>query len=153
MRIIRRFLIAVITLSVVAGCISIQKKETASAATTFTLKAASDFTLKLPASWKGNYIVKRSKKKNHGSYVAFYSRKCHTQTKDGWLFSIIRYKDDSYKKEPSYELVGRGHGYNYVAIYPTDVQYEGATKSAQKQYIKMNKSAEKVTRSIRMRQN
>lgn len=153
MRTIRCFLIAVITLSIMAGFSSIQVKETALAKPAnsgTTLKAASDFTLKLPAGWKGNYIVKRSKKKKHGSYVAFYSKKCYNQTKEGWLFSIMRYRDATYQELPSYELVGKGNGYNYVAVYPTDVQCVGVTKSAQKQYMKLNKSTEKVARSIKL---
>lgn len=153
MRTIRSFLIAVLILSIMAGFSSIQMKETALAKSTnsaITLKAASDFTLKLPAGWKGNYIVKKSKNKKHGSYVAFYSKKCYNQTKEGWLFSIMRYQDDSYQEMPSYELVGKGNGYNYVAVYPTDVQCVGVTKAAQKQYMKLNKSAEKVAQSIKL---
>lgn len=126
---------------------SIKIKQTASD-TTFTLKVSSDFTLKLPCSWKGNYVVKSSKGKKHGSYVAFYSKKCYKQTKQGWLFSIARYKDDSYQEMPAYELLGKWKGLNYVAVYPTDVQTEQATDAAQKQYYKLNQSVEKVVRSI-----
>lgn len=150
MRIIRSVLAAVITLSLVAGCGSIQTKKTVSAATDkkIKVKAASDFTLKLPASWKNNYVLKRSKNKKHGSYVAFSSKKCYKQTKDGWLFTIMRYKDDSYTDMPSYELVGKWNGYHYVALFPTDVQTEGATKTAKKQYSKLNAGSAKAAASI-----
>lgn len=151
MRIIRSVLAAVITLSLVAGCGSIQTKKTVSAATAdkqIKIKIDSDFTLKLPASWKNNYVLKKSKKKKNGSYVAFSSKKCYQETKDGWLFSIMRYKDDSYTDMPSYELVGKWNGYYYVALFPTDVQTEGATKAAKKQYSKLNANSTKVAASI-----
>ncbi|MCH5251750.1 MAG: hypothetical protein J1F22_02140 [Lachnospiraceae bacterium] len=141
MRIIRSFLAVVITLSLVAGYSSVQTKKTVSAATankTITVKASSDFTLKLPRDWKGNYKMKCSKGKKHGSYVAFYSKKCYKQKKEGWLFTIMRYKDDSYTDMPSYELVGKWNGLYYVALFPTDVQTEGVTKAAKKQYDKLN---------------
>lgn len=112
------------------------------------LYRASDFTIKLPNSWKKNYTVKKSKKIKNASYVSFYAKKCYKQTKEGYLFSIVRYKDDSYTDMPSYELVGKWNGYNYVALFPTDVQTEGATKSAKKQYYKLNPSVEKIVRSI-----
>lgn len=151
-----RFIIlaAVIALSFVTGYSSARKKEIVLAAekknTKITIKPASDFTLKIPAGWKDNYVVKGTKKKKSDSYLGFYSKKCYKQTKEGWLFSIARYKDDSYKDNmPAYELVGEWDGIYYVAIFPTDVQTEGATKKAKKQYNKLNKSVEKVVRSIR----
>lgn len=139
MKRLRAFLAAVITLSLVAGYGSIQTNDTAAAAVkkNDTVKAASDFTLKLPAGWKNNYVRKSTKNEKHGSHVVFYSKKCYKETKDGWLFSIQRYKDDSYSDLPSYELVGRWNGMNYVAVFPTEVQTMGASKAAKKQYRKL----------------
>lgn len=134
MRIIRSFLAAVITLSLVAGYSSV----TDAKAKKITIKAASDFTIKLPANWKNNYVMKSSKKIKNGSIVSFHSKKCYRETKDGWLFSIARYKDNSYEDMPSYELVGKWNGFNYVALFPTDIQTFGASKSAKKQYNKLN---------------
>lgn len=115
---------------------------------TITVKAA-DFTIKLPAGWKKNYVKKSSKSKKHGSYVAFFAKKCYKETKEGCLFSIMRYKDDSYMDLPMYELVGKWNGMNYVAVFPTDVQTVGATKAAKKQYRKLNESAFETAASIR----
>lgn len=151
MRIIRSILAAVLTLSLVAGFGSFPVKYTASAAAkkTITIKEASDFTLKLPASWKNNYVLKKSKNKKHASYMAFYAKKCYKQTGDGCLFTIMRYKDASYMDMPSYELVGKWNGYNYVALFPTDVQTMRATKAAKKQYKKMNAASYDIAFSIR----
>ena len=151
MKVFRSLLIIMLTLTLMAGQDGIRKNNTVLAAATtktITIKAASDFTLKVPKSWKGNYVMKSSKGKKQGSYVAFYSKKCYSQTKEGWLFTIMRYKDNSYEEMPSYELVGKWNGFYYVALYPTDVQSEGATKDAKKQYSKLNKSVEKVAKSI-----
>lgn len=158
MKRIRSFLAAVITLSLVAGYLpsmtesgSIQKTHTASAAARkkmITIKAATDFTLKLPANWKRNYVREISGKKKQGSFVAFSSKKCHKETGDGWLFSIMRYRDDSYADLPQYELAGKWNGTSYVAVFPTDVQTEGAKKAAKKQYKKLNAGSYKAALSI-----
>lgn len=151
MRIIRPILAVVITLSLVAGYGSVQKEKTVSAAVknkNITIKAASDFTLKLPASWKDNYVLIKSKNEKHGSYVAFFAKKCYKETGDGWLFTIMRYKDDSYMDLPFYELVGRWNGMNYVASFPTDIQTMGATKAAKKQYRKLNGASYEAPYSI-----
>lgn len=152
-RLIRYLLIATAALSVLTGYPGIQTKgRQVEAATdkgnTFVFKEASDFTLKIPAVWKNKYVVRNSKGKKHGSYVAFYAKKCYEQTEEGWLFSIMRYKDDSYMDIPSYDLIGKWGNYNYVAVYPTDVQTMGADKAARKQYLNLVKYTEVVTESI-----
>lgn len=147
----KRFLVAAIIVFLVTVYNGGETKTEVSAATTqktVTKKAASDFTLKLPTNWKGNYIIKKGKDKSLGSYVAFYAKKCYKQTKEGWLFTIVRCKDDSYTDMPSYELVGKWNGINYVALYPTDVQCLGVTTVARKQYTKLNQSSAKVAASI-----
>ena len=110
---------------------------------------ASDFSLKLPAAWENNYTVyTQGKKTENGSYVTFYAKKCHEETGEGFVFGITRYKDNSYTDLPDYELVGRWNNVSYVAVFPTDVQFEGASKEATKQYQTLEKSARKAARSI-----
>ncbi len=149
-RVIWILVTAMLVVSCVAGVGGSPMKRTVSAATKkkITVKASSDFILKFPAGWKNNYVKKSSKGKKHGSYVAFYAKKCYKQTKEGWLFTIMRYKDDSYTDLPQYELVGKWNGMNYVAIFPTDVQTMGTTKAAKKQYRKLNAAAYKAAASI-----
>lgn len=140
MRIIRSILAAVITLSLVAGYGSVPMEKTASAVAknkNITIKAAPDFTLTIPAVWKNNYVMKSRGGKKHGSYVFFSAKKIYKETGDGFLFSIWRYKDDSYTDMPMYEVVGRWNGMNYVAMFPTEIQTIGASKSAIKQYRKL----------------
>lgn len=106
---------------------------------------AKGFSLKLPASWKGHYKVDTGK---DNSYVSFCAKKCYEEIGQGFLFSIAKYKDESYKELPSYEVVGQWNNVTYVASFPTDVQFIGATEEAVSQYQKLNKSVEKVVRSI-----
>lgn len=137
MRIIRSVLAAAVAVSLVAGCVGIQTEETVSAVVknkNITVKPTSEFTLKIPAGWKNNYIMKKS---GNEHYVFFSAKKCYKQTGEGFLFGIGRYKDDSYTDLPSYELVGKWNGYNYVSVYPTEIQTTGASKAAIKQYRKL----------------
>lgn len=138
----------VLSLAAENGCISMKNTAVVAADKKITVKAASDFTLEFPANWKNQYVKKASKDKKHGSYVAFYSKKCYKETKEGWLFSIVRYEDDSYMDMPDYELVGRWNGYNYVALFPTDVQIIGASKTAQKQYSRIAARSREAAVSI-----
>lgn len=143
------FTAIILIISLITGYCGISSKTVLAATdTSFIIQAAPDFSLELPASWKDNYVLKSSKKIKHNSYVAFYSKRCYKQTKNGWLFTIMRYKDESYTDMPSYELAGKWNGYNYVALFPTDVQTEGATETAKKQYIKLNKDAGMAAASI-----
>lgn len=150
MKYIRPFLAAVLTLSLVAGFGGFPIKQIVSAVEEKTITVKSDdFTIELPEGWKNNYVKKSSKGKKHGSHVAFFAKKCYRETGDGWMFSIMRYKDDSYMDFPMYELVGRWNGMNYVAVFPTDIQTMGATKAAKKQYRKLNGASYGAVFSIR----
>lgn len=150
MRIIRSILAAVMTLSLVAGYDGIQMEKIAFAAAKKTITAKTDdFTIKLPAGWKNNYMRKNGTGKKHDYYVAFFAKKCYRETGDGWLFSIMKYKDDSYKDIPMYEVVGRWNGVSYVAVFPTDIQTMGASKAAKKQYHKLNGASYDAAFSIR----
>lgn len=139
---------AALSLAAGNGYVSMESTVAVAADKKITVKAASDFTLEFPADWKKQYVKKASMDKKHGSYVAFYSKKCYKETKEGWLFSIARYVDDSYMDMPDYELVGRWNGYNYVALFPTDVQMIGASKTAQKQYSRIAARSQEAAVSI-----
>lgn len=104
-----------------------------------------DYMLKIPKNWKNNYVVKKNKKKG---YVAFYAKRCYKQKKEGMLFQIVRYSDDSYMALPSYILVGKWKGKSYVVVYPTDVACASSGKKAQKQYVKMEQKVKMVVSSF-----
>lgn len=129
-----------IILVILAGC-SVLPTENPVPATAkekrITLKPDPDFIITIPANWKNKYIIKKSKNKKHQSYVSFSAKKYYKETGDGWLFSIHRYKDDSYTDLPEYELAGKWGNFNYIAVFPTDIQTFGASKAAKKQYLRM----------------
>lgn len=96
-----------------------------------------DFTVQLPKSWEGHYIA-REFEEGGFTWVGFSEKKCHEQIDGGgWLFSIAAYGDTSYEEQPSYEVIDTDGDITYVVIYPTDVQFIGASKKAQKRYVKM----------------
>ena len=68
-----------------------------------------------------------------------YEKNCYQELNEqgGWLFSIGVYKDDSYTEMPSYEVIKKKGSKTYVAMYPTDVQFDGASQKAQTNYCKM----------------
>lgn len=111
---------------------------------------ASDFSLKLPEAWTdGSYkVYKKGKKTENGSYVAFYAAQCQKENGEGFLFAIERFTDKSYEDLPNWEIVGIWNNITYVATFPTDVQYEGVSTPAIKQYRTFEKTAHKAARSI-----
>lgn len=105
---------------------------------------ASDFSLRLPESWEG--CCETSETTEGGvTYIAFYAKKCREEIPDGgWLFSVAAFLDDSYFELPSYKEIDMWEDVSYIAVYPTDVQFEGASKAAKRQYKKMAKAVDDI---------
>ena len=132
------------------GAWSSVKKAAVKGASTITYKT-DEYTLQLPASWKGCYVAEKSKFDGM-PWLAFYEKNCYQELNQegGWLFSIGVYKDDSYQEMPSYEVIKKKGNKTYVAIYPTDVQSYGTSKKAQTNYGKMTQQIEQVLKSIKL---
>lgn len=109
-----------------------------------------DFSLQVPVSWAEQYETEDivGDGENAPSYTVFYAKQCHQETGEGWLFSIGRFKDESYKELPARTVVGRDQGITYVAVYPNRTQTAGASEEAKKQYNKLFGKIEKVTASL-----
>lgn len=135
---------------VVYGKWSGVKKVAVKGASTITYKA-SKFTLQLPASWKGCYVADEFTFDGL-QYVAFYEKNCYQELNQegGWLFSIGVYKDDSYMEMPSYEIIKTTGNKTYVALFPTDVQFIGASQKAQNNYGKMTQQVGKVLATFKL---
>ncbi len=109
------------------------------------------FTLNLPASWEGKYVTHSEQEEGVDiSYVAFFEKGCYEENEAGWLFSIGMYPDDMYLEQPSYEIIKKHDGITYVAIYPSDVQTEGASKEAGMQYTSLVKDVETVVKTLQV---
>ena len=78
------------------------------------------WTLSLPKEWVGKVYVEQD-----SDLTAFYENGCYGEMGGGWLFSLETFSDESYVDRPDYELLSINGGVSYVAIYPTDVQFEG----------------------------
>lgn len=109
-----------------------------------------DFTLILPENWDGKYVAEELEDEECAtSYIAFYEKECNKEIEAGWLFTIGRFPDKSYEEQPSYEVIGQWNDIIYVALFPTDVQCDGVSEKAQKQYFELAESVEDVVTSIR----
>lgn len=134
----------------VYGKWSAVKKAVLKGASAITYKTP-EFTLQLPTSWKGCYVAEQSTFDGM-SWLAFYEKNCYQELNEqgGWLFSIGVYKDDSYTEMPSYEVIKKKGSKTYVAMYPTDVQFDGASQKAQTNYCKMTQQIDKVLKSMKL---
>ena len=108
---------------------------------------AGDYVLRFPDNWLENYEIE-SLDDEDTAYAAFYAKGCHQETGEGWLFSIGKYKDNSYEDLPAYEIVAKNNEITYVAVYPTDVQTEGASEVASKKYYELIQTVEEVINSF-----
>ena len=108
---------------------------------------AGDYVLRFPPNWLEKYEIEVMDDEEI-VHAAFYAKGCHQETGEGWLFSIGVYTDNSYEDMPAYEIVAENNGVTYVAIYPTDVQTEGASKAASEQYYELMQTVEEVTNSL-----
>lgn len=126
-------------------------KVTGSASSSDTTFSTANYSLKLPQAWKGNYKTETFQGDNF--YVTgFYEKQCNKEIPDsGWLFSIAEYQDDSYLDQPSYDVLGSKNGVTYVAVFPTDVQFDGASAKAQKQYQTLANTVEQVLKTFKLK--
>lgn len=101
--------------------------------------AGNGWILTLPKEWMDTVYVELGK-----DSASFYENGCHSEMGGGWLFSLETYTDDSYLDLPDYELLSMDDKVSYVAIYPTDVQYEGASDKNAQRYSAFSSQVEEV---------
>lgn len=86
----------------------------------------------IPDDWRGHYAAEET-----GDSVIFYNTDNRDAGFGGTLVTVARYTDDSYKSLPSYSVIYNGKAYTYVAIFPTDVQYNGDDTALKHRYLDM----------------
>ena len=101
------------------------------------------WTLKLPKEWTGRVYVELDQ-----DTAAFYENGCYSEMGGGWLFSLEAYTDESYVDLPDYALLSIDSGISYVAIYPTDVQFEGASDQNAQRYSAFSSQVESVLQTF-----
>ena len=101
------------------------------------------WTLSLHKEWAGKVYVEQD-----SDLTAFYENGCYSEMGGGWLFSLETFSDESYVDRPDYELLSINGGVSYVAIYPTDVQFEGASSQNAQRYSAFSSQVEGVLRTF-----
>ena len=101
------------------------------------------WTLALPEEWIDKVYVELDQ-----DAASFYENGCYSEMGGGWLFSLETYTDESYVDLPDYELLSIDGNVSYVAIYPTDVQFEGASDTNAQRYSAFNSQVEEVLRTF-----
>ena len=105
----------------------------------------SDFTVTLPADWKGKYGITQQ-----DNFYIFYQQSSKALGYNGTLFTIGKYTDMSYQDLPSYRVLGMGGGAAYVLMLPTDVQYAQNNEAAQKEYTAMASEINQIAAGIQI---
>lgn len=97
------------------------------------------WTLTLPKEWVDKVYVTLDQ-----DTASFYENGCYSEMGGGWLFSLESYSDESYVDLPDYALLSIDDDVSYVAIYPTDVQFEGASADNAQRYSAFSSQVEEV---------
>lgn len=127
-------------------------KKAAVKGSTSIIYKTKDFTLQLPANWEGCYRVDEGEVDGLPWY-SFSDKQCYKELngEGGWLFSIAVYTDQSYEDMPSYDVLMKKGNKIYVALYPTDVQFDGTSAKATKSYQKLSGQIGQVLKSMKLR--
>lgn len=105
----------------------------------------SEFTVTLPASWKGKYGITQ----NQDGYT-FYHQASRAEGYHGTLFTIEKYRDTSYKNLPNFKELGVGGGAAYIFTLPTDAQYPEQKEEVVKEYYELSKDLEQIRSEIQI---
>ena len=101
--------------------------------------------LQIPEDWEDYYLVKPNVEDDA---LAFY---CDDLTDyGGWLFSIALVVEEQIEYLPSYDILQQTSRGTLVAIYPTDVQFEGAPEELQQRYQKMAAEVEDIVATFEL---
>ena len=122
-----------------------QTEAAAQTEATATTLNYTDFTVTLPADWKGKYGITQQ-----DNFYIFYQQSSKALGYNGTLFTIGKYTDMSYQDLPSYRVLGMGGGAAYVLMLPTDVQYAQNNEAAQKEYTAMASEINQIAAGIQI---
>lgn len=122
-----------------------QTETAAQTEATATTLNYTDFTVTLPADWKGKYGITQQ-----GNFYIFYQQSSKALGYNGTLFTIGKYTDMSYQDLPNYRVLGTGGGAAYVLMLPTDVQFAQNNEAAQKEYTAMASEIDQIAAGIQI---
>lgn len=101
--------------------------------------AGPDWTLTFPKEWNGTVSAEVA-----GDVISFYEPGCQADMGGGWLFSIQTFADDEYQQLPDAKLLTTQNGIRYVAVFPSDVQCEGASAEHMQLYQTLSAQVNQV---------
>ncbi len=106
---------------------------------TFPLDAdyiASFFAAELPDSWEGHCTIYEN---NDGNAVTFVNTENEDAGYGGTLVTIARYTmDEDISFLPNYQIIATDSDYDYIAVFPTDTQYDSISAERSDLYLKMS---------------
>ena len=105
----------------------------------------SEFSLTIPASWKGKYGITQT-----GDSYIFYHQGSKAQGYAGEFFTITCYKDTLYKQLPNAQVLGLGDGTAYVFTVPSGVMYPQDNQTVAEEYKRMNLAFGGISSRFRM---
>ena len=81
------------------------------------------FDLTFPEHWNSLVTYQQNSQPDFDSWQ-FIQKKSLERTGNGHLFSVYAFKNSNYLNLPSYSLLGYDASATYIAVYPTDVNYD-----------------------------
>lgn len=78
--------------------------------------------------------------------IDFYYTKAKAGGYGGWVFSLIAYDwgDNGYEDYPEYTIAGLSDEKKYIAVFPTDVQYNVKDAEQQEEYTRLLTYAKRI---------
>ncbi len=106
--------------------------------------STTNFYMELPGSWAGHYDVKKGE-----NYYSYYNVENAEAGYGGVLFSITSYySEDEWKDLPDYRFLAQKDGVYYVALFPTDVQFDMEDEENMQLYYEMKEDVETILDSF-----
>lgn len=111
------------------------------------------FSIAIPDSWAGNYSYSITPETGGGYSLRFSEKQSKAAGFGGHIFTIVLCGTD-YSEFPSYEYIGNfsvpsGNHFDFLAVYPSDVQFDGRDGEAAAVYTKMSQSVDYMLSSVK----
>ncbi len=109
------------------------------------------FTLELPQSWEGKYIVKENSNEDF-SFVEFLHKDIVKKNEfGGRIFHIDIFSSAQQNLSAlGGKAIGSANGKHYYFFTPTDIQDEEATPEEKEEYAKMVKETEEIFKTVKV---
>ena len=104
---------------------------------------ADDYTLELPQAWTDRYYAYQQD--NVDFFVCSASAE---ENYTGMLFAIARIPSGVNIEEPSYQILGEYNHTTYIAVFPTDVEFDPDNAYSAKEYTDMSSYIDAILSTV-----